>query len=311
MKRILSLFLSLLMIFSVLAVNGINAFAEETNTNETFLDIFKKNSTLAWHDEFEGNKVDETKWDIAKGWGRVEETWSTQEDGNVTVSDGCLKLRAYEKATSEFTNGKAKIKTIQSGEVSSLAAWSEGLIEVRAKLPKGKGVYPAIWTMGRDYTINSCSWPWSGEIDIMEAVGTANKDKANCSTWQTLHTSRPFKKIGGNANDAHVATGVGEYKTPYEVPLNDDFHTFWCYMDGSIMIIGVDEYMMNIKDLNDPNLACFKDWEQWLILGLQMGGLASAPERTDYSVWEMLVDYVRVYRLEDVEDYEKYQIFEA
>ena len=48
MKRILSLFLSLLMIFSVLAVNGINAFAEETNTNETFLDIFKKNSTLAW-----------------------------------------------------------------------------------------------------------------------------------------------------------------------------------------------------------------------------------------------------------------------
>jgi len=95
------------------------------------------------------------------------------------------------------------------------------------------------------------------------------------------------------------------------VPLNDEFHTFWVYMDGSIMIVGVDEYMMSIKDLNDPNLACFKDWEQWLVLGLQMGALAGTPERTDYSVWEMLIDYVRVHRLEDIKDYEKYQIFEA
>ncbi len=299
MKRLVSIILSMLIVVSAIGV--LPVLAEEKATSENFLDIFKANSTLVLNDEFEGDKLDQSKWSVQKGWGRCTEIWGTEEDGNVSVSDGCLKLRAYEKETREN-------KIIQSGEVNSRAAWSDGLIEVRAKLPKGKSVYPAIWTMGRDYDPkgNGCLWPHSGEIDIMEAFGDANDDISNSSTWQTLHTARPYTMNKGSAG--HVATGVGDYGTPYRVPLNDEFHTFWVYMDGSIMIIGVDEYMMSIKDLNDPNLTCFKDWEQWLILGFQMG---EDPQRTDYSVWEMLIDYVRVYRLEDIEDYSKYQIFEA
>ena len=307
-KRILSIILAFAMICSCAAIGTFGAAAE--SETQSFLDRFREDATLVFDDEFDGDKIDETKWEIASGWGRVDETWGTVDDGNYAVEDGHLTLRAYEKVTHEVTNGKSKYKEIQSGEVSSKAAWGDGLIEVRAKLPKGKGVYPAIWTMGRDFDSNTCKWPWSGEIDIMEAVGKGNENKYNTSTWQTLHTARPNTN-SSPAGAAHVATGVGQYGTNNKVPLNDDYHTFWVYFDKEIMIIGVDDSMMTIKDLSDPNLQCFREWEQWLVLGLQMGGLASSPERTTYSVWEMLIDYVRVYRFEDTEKYKNYRFIEA
>ena len=75
MKKLVSIILTLTIVSSAFALNITSANAEEIPTNETFLDVFKSNSTLAWYDEFEGNTVDETKWEIAKGWGRVEETF--------------------------------------------------------------------------------------------------------------------------------------------------------------------------------------------------------------------------------------------
>ncbi|MGN0115785.1 MAG: family 16 glycosylhydrolase, partial [Acutalibacteraceae bacterium] len=309
-KRLLSIILALAMICSCVAVGTIGAAAETESEPQSFLERFRRDAELVFDDEFDGDTLDETKWQIATGWGRIEDSYGTIEDGNYVVEDGHLALRAFEKVNYDVTNGKESYKEIQSGEVSSKAAWGDGLIEVRAKLPKGQGVYPAIWTMGRDFDRNSCRWPWSGEIDIMEAVGTGNSDDKNYSTWQTLHTARP-NTDSSPSGAAHVATGAGKYTTPNHVPLNDDYHTFWVYFDKEIMIIGVDDAMMDIIDLSNPNLVCFKEWEQWLILGLQMGGLAGTPVRTSYSVWEMLIDYVRVYRFKDTEKYKDYKIFEA
>ncbi|MEE1018932.1 MAG: glycoside hydrolase family 16 protein, partial [Acutalibacteraceae bacterium] len=246
-KRILSIILAFAMICSCAAIGTFGAAAE--SETQSFFDRFREDATLVFDDEFDGDKIDTTKWEIASGWGRVEETWGTVDDGNYAVEDGHLTLRAYEKVTHEVTNGKSKYKEIQSGEVSSKAAWGDGLIEVRAKLPKGKGVYPAIWTMGRDFDSNTCKWPWSGEIDIMEAVGKGNENKYNTSTWQTLHTARPNTN-NISAGAAHVATGVGQYGTNGGAALNDDYHTFWVYFDKEIMIIGVDDSMMTIKDLS-------------------------------------------------------------
>ena len=306
-KRLVSIMLALALICSCVAIGTMGVSAE--NETQGFLDRFRNDATLVFDDEFDGDKIDETKWEIASGWGRIDGTYGTVDDGNYAVEDGNLKLRAFEKVTSDNTNGKARNKEIQTGEVSSKAAWGDGLIEVRAKLPKGKGVYPAIWTMGRDFDKNSCNWPWSGEIDIMEACGTSDDDSGNNSTWQTLHTARPF--VTSSSNAAHVATSVGKYATADGSALNDDYHSFWVYFDNKVMIIGVDETMMKIMDLSDPNLVCFKEWEQWLILGLQMGGGAGTPVRTTYSVWEMLIDYVRVYRFADKSKYDDYRVFEA
>ncbi len=314
MKRIISIILTLAIVFSAFALNITSANAEESETSANFLDVFKANSTLAWYDEFEGDKVDRTKWKIAVDEGSCDEINGTEEDGNVTVSDGCLKIRAYEKAVSG-ANGLAK-RQIQSGSVHSKAAWGDGLIEVRAKLPKGKGVFPAIWTLGANYDPTDDDftlWPWAGEIDIMEAIGYANSDDQNNKTWQTLHSSIPYSMNNPNNTAAWASTGMGEYHTPNWGALNDEFHTFWCYRDGSYLLAGVDEYMFTIKDLTkDPNLDSFKFWEQWLVLNLQMGGsLAPYPERTSFSVWEMLIDYVRVYRLENLNDYKNFKFFEA
>ncbi|MGN0115088.1 MAG: family 16 glycosylhydrolase, partial [Acutalibacteraceae bacterium] len=229
---------------------------------------------------------------------------------------GNLVLTAREETRYNTTAKKEGYKYISSGEVTTggKAAFKYGLIEVRAKLPKGQGVYPAICTMGYDYDVGSCNWPWSGEIDIMEAVGKGDTDDKNTDTWQTLHYAKQNSENMSHTA-AHLAKSVGKYATADSKALNDDYHNFWVYFDNKVLIIGVDETMMKIMDLTTDELRAFAEYEQFLILGLQMGGGTAtgdiAVELTKDSVWEMLVDYVRVYQLDDDSKYDDYRIFEA
>ena len=131
--------------------------------------------TLAWADEFEGDALDTTKWRYddhanARGWYNNElQYYSAVPDDAVRVEDGLLKITARR----EDVSGRPDVYPDGGGQgyisgrifTKGLHDWPEGYFTVRAKLPCGKGLWPAIWMMGEG------DWPEGGEIDIMEYVG--------------------------------------------------------------------------------------------------------------------------------------------
>src|SRR5689334_11617702 len=143
---------------------------------------------LVWSDEFNTpGSPDNSKWsyDLGDGcpnvcgWGNNELEYYTNDPKNVRIENGNLVIEAVKesKGGKEFTS--TRIVSKFKGD------WLYGRIEIRAKLPKGRGTWPAIWMLSTDWKYGG--WPESGEIDIMEHVGydpgvihgTLHSDKYN------------------------------------------------------------------------------------------------------------------------------------
>src|SRR5262245_54983396 len=117
-----------------------------------------------WQDEFDRPGLpDATRWDYEVGLIRNNERqyYTRARSENARVENGVLVIEArrerYEGA--DYT----------SASLTSRATWTYGRIDVRARLPKGRGTWPAIWMLGAN--IRAVGWPECGEIDIMEHVG--------------------------------------------------------------------------------------------------------------------------------------------
>ncbi|MFN7100453.1 MAG: family 16 glycosylhydrolase, partial [Flavobacterium sp.] len=162
-------------------------------------------TVLKFSDEFNVDGApDPTKWGYdlgtgTNGWGNNESQSYTSAADNVSVSNGTLKITA-KKVGSSYTS--ARIKTENKFE------FTYGKIEVRAKLPIGRGTWPAIWSLGENYATNP--WPACGEIDYMEHRGNEQN---------VIHGSLHYPgNFGGNANTAkttipNVSTEFHIYKT--------------------------------------------------------------------------------------------------
>ena len=125
--------------------------------------------TLAWSDEFSGSSLDLNSWNQEKGngnggWGNNELEYYTDNTKNTFLSNGNLIIEARRETTGnyDYTSGRMTTKTKKY--------FKFGRIDIRAKLPVGKGIWPALWMLG--INIPSAGWPACGEIDIMELVGT-------------------------------------------------------------------------------------------------------------------------------------------
>ena len=139
--------------------------------------------TLAFDDEFNGNALDASKWTIYRdcwGGGNYERQCYTGRPENISVHDGALDLTArFETATGPALSADLRTpgvtppsatKPFTSGKISTKGKFSftYGRVEVRAKLPIGQGVWPAIWLLPENFVYGP--WPASGEMDVMEAV---------------------------------------------------------------------------------------------------------------------------------------------
>ncbi|MCC5854063.1 MAG: family 16 glycosylhydrolase [Idiomarina sp.] len=171
---------------------------------------------LVWSDEFSGNRIDTNKWTFevdCRGGGNQERQCYTDNPENAFVSDGTLKivaLPAEEGAEQPYTS--ARLNTRYKGD------FKYGRIEVRARMPRGQGTWPAAWMMPTDAVYGG--WPKSGEIDIVEAVNlgtqTAEGD-VETRVYGTLHYGRdaPNNSSSGKA-----------YTLPNGVNPADGFHTY-------------------------------------------------------------------------------------
>ena len=126
--------------------------------------------TLVWSDEFDGTSVNGSNWtyDLGdSGWGNNEWQNYTNSPANSSVADGFLTITARQEPGGGYTSARMKSVDLQEFQF--------GRIDVRAKLPQGQGIWPAIWMLGAK--VDAVGWPACGEIDIMEMFG--GKDNTN------------------------------------------------------------------------------------------------------------------------------------
>lgn len=240
---------------------------------------------LVWSDEFsEKGKPDGTKWvyDLGDGcptvcqWGNQELQYYTTDSSNVYVENGCLYITARKenKGSREFTS--ARLKTKGKGD------WTYGKIEVRAKLPTGRGTWPAIWMLPTQSAYGG--WPKSGEIDIMEHVGYEPD-----SIFGTVHTTS-YNHIIGTQKGGAVYAGDCE----------KSFHVYGIEWNENKIDFFVDDLLyFTFTNENKTNKEWPFDQPFHLLLNVAAGGNWGGKKGVDMNIWpqQMVVDYVRVYQL--------------
>jgi beta-glucanase (GH16 family) len=240
---------------------------------------WKFETTPIWQDDFNtGVSPDATKWTFetgGSGWGNNELQYYTS-GVNSSISGGNLIIAAKKDNLLGREYTSSRMITRGKGD------WLYGRFEVRAKLPKGRGTWPAIWMLSSDASYGQ--WPASGEIDIMEHVGY-QQDNINCS----IHTSAYNHTRGTQKTAAKMIAGA-----------TDSFHIYridWTpyavrgYIDG----ISYFEFLNN----NTGFTAWPFNKPFFLILNVAIGGDWGGVQGVDNSIFPatMQVDYVKVYKM--------------
>lgn len=241
---------------------------------------------LLWHDEFNGDKLDDTIWSYdphEPGWTNAELQEYTQSTDNVFVKDGNLVLKAIktkdESGLDYYTSGKVKTQNKKD--------FMYGKVVVRAKVPEGQGLWPAIWMMPTDESFYG-QWPKCGEIDIMETLGNQPE-----IAYGTIHYGEPH------------AEQQGTYTLEGET-FADDFHEFsveWepgemrFYIDGNLYHT-VNDWFTAVKGEDDKPYPAPFNQTFFVQLNLAVGGTwpGNPDETTDFDKAQFEIDYVRVYQ---------------
>lgn len=241
---------------------------------------------LVWSDEFDGETLDQTKWSYqyATGgsegltrWGNGELQYYTDRQQNVSVNNGTLKITALKEAfaSEQYTSGR--IRSRLKGD------WKCGIFRVRAKIPRGDGLWPAIWMLPTDLVYGG--WPKSGEIDIMEAQGD--------------QTDKVYGTIHYGYNSPNNASNGGSL-TKSGTIFADEFHEFMLVWTEKRIAFYVDDQLFyETSNWFSPNGAYPAPFDQrfHLLLNLAVGGNFGGPPTANTSFPQSLeVDYVRVYQ---------------
>lgn len=258
-----------------------------------------------WGDEFNGASLDRKKWKYETGIVRNPNTAQTYTDRkkNVRVEKGCLVLEAHHETyrnTNYKKGGKGwiegtKDRPFTSGSITSRGIYNLhfGRLEFRAKIPRAKGVWPAVWTMHE----NKWGWPANGEIDILEHVSQDTDICHSVFRWG----------VDGGKKEALVQkrTVMPDY--------SKDFHVYVFEWDRDMMRIEIDGKeagKINVADADYPgNSGNPLRTPCYLILNLALGGNwceMPDPDGKGYPS-KFLIDYVRFYqKREHKEDSKRY-----
>lgn len=227
---------------------------------------------LIWSDEFDGTAINTQNWGYntgAGGWGNSELQTYTSSAVNSFVQDGKLNIVA-----TKLYNAYYSARLLSQNKKT----FTYGRIDIRAKMPIGKGIWPALWMLGNN--ISQVSWPRCGEIDIMEFLGHVPKE-----VHGTVHYY----------NGGHRYTG-GHYNLTGAEGFNDKFHVFTIMWDefGIKWYVDYQKYY-EIED-TDIQFEAFK-LPQFFIMNVAVGGVwPGYPDETTTFPQTMQVDYVRVFQ---------------
>ncbi|PIQ60917.1 MAG: hypothetical protein COV99_09930 [Bacteroidetes bacterium CG12_big_fil_rev_8_21_14_0_65_60_17] len=236
---------------------------------------------LVWSDEFDQDGlVDPDKWSYqvgGGGWGNAElQFYTDKREENARVEGGHLIIEAIHEPFSGNEYTSARLRSLNKGD------WLYGRVEVRARLPRGLGTWPAIWMLASESDHGNRGWPDTGEIDIMEAVG---HDPGR--THSAVHTNALNHLLGNNPSaTANVATSA------------DEFHVYaleWTPTRITTFVDGETNLVYNRSNA---------DWRRWpfdrpfhLLLNLAVGGTWGGAQGVDPNDFpaQFAIDYVRVF----------------
>lgn len=235
---------------------------------------------LVWSDEFNYTGLpDSSKWSYdvgGNGWGNNELQYYTEGDtNNVMVKNGLLSIiaRKEKKEGKDYTS----TRMVTRGK----ADWIHGRIEIRAKLPKGRGTWPAGWMLGSN--IKEVGWPQCGEIDILEHVGYDPDTIVG-----SIHTTA-YNHVKGTQKTQRLFI-----KNPYT-----EFHTYAIEYTAEKMDFLLDEKVyMTVKNEHKTDKEWPFDKSQYLLLNLAIGGNWGGAKGVDATIFpvSMEVDYVRIFQ---------------
>ena len=231
---------------------------------------------LTWSDEFDGSALDQSKWAYELGnnggWGNNELQSYTNSTDNVYLTGGNLIINARKEPTGNnaYTSGRLVTKGKKN--------FRYGRLDIRAKVPKGKGVWPAIWMLGSD--IDQNNWPLCGEIDIMELKGSKPKELIS-----TMH----FANSAGQ-RELRGFTKVADKE------LSDDFHVYSVVRSKSLLRFFLDGQEYYAFTGGDIVRYPFNN-DFFAILNVAVGGdFDGNPTAATVFPQQMEVDYVRHYQ---------------
>jgi len=235
--------------------------------------------TLVWLDEFDYTGLpDSTKWSYdvgGHGWGNNELQYYTEKRlENARVENGFLTIEAHREEMNGKNYTSARLVSKGKGD------WQYGKIEVKAKLPKGVGTWPAIWMLA---STPKLKWPDDGEIDIMEHVGYNHG-----FVHGSIHTKKYNHIIGTQLTDTTFVSDVA-----------DNFHRYQVEWNKDSLFVGIDDKVF-FRCANDGT-----GYEAWpfdnkmhLLLNIAVGGNWGGQKGVDENIWpqRMEIDYVRVWQ---------------
>ncbi len=237
------------------------------------------NKQLVWSDEFQQANVDENSWSFetgtgSGGWGNNEAQYYREENTYI-VNEEFLVIEAREEPFAGNSYTSSRMITEDKQE------FQYGRIDVRAALPKGQGIWPAIWMLGANF--RSAGWPACGEVDIMELLGH--------------QSNRVYGSLHYRNEDTHAFTTSSKILQG-DNNFHDQFHVFSIDWKEDEIRFLVDDEQYGIyptHELSDEENPFNKPF--FLILNVAVGGdWPGYPDQSTAFPQRMIVDYVRVFQ---------------
>lgn len=243
---------------------------------------------LVWSDEFDYQGLpDPQKWDYEDGFVRNHEAqyYTRGRLENARVENGTLIIEGRKEKFKlpEGHHGKREFAEYTAASLITLhkASWRYGRVEVRAKIPQGKGMWPAIWMLG--ISDEKIGWPRCGEIDIMESVG-----KEPDNIYATVH----YQGGGKHRSSGSKHTAEAPYK---------DFHLYAMEWYPDRMDFYFDTVKYHTFRIDDAGKGAENPFRkpQYLLMNLAIGGDWGGPIDDSFLPQKYIIDYVRVYKQKD------------
>jgi beta-glucanase (GH16 family) len=222
--------------------------------------------TLTFADEFDGDKLDPTKWNPRDPWGRERNSeLQAYVPDAFKVKDGVLKIMA-EKRKADYAG---KTREYTSGMMSTYQKFAQkfGRFEIRCRIPKGKGLWPAFWLLP-----DPLGWP--PEIDVLETLGHETNRAYFTHHWRD--ESRKHQSHGGHVDDGDLSAGFHTYAAEWSPEV-----IVW-YLDG--------------KEAFRSTRSVPKELPMYMLANLAVGGQwPGAPNADTPFPSSFDIDYIRVY----------------
>lgn len=277
------------LLFFLYFVFSLSNDSPQAAKEKTTADLASEFDSLVWSDEFDGEgAIDSEKWfhqtKLPPGgswWGGLIQHYTDREE-NTYLKNGYLHMVAKKE---RFRN-QGKTKEYTSARLNSKFAFAYGRVEVRAKLPKGVGTWPAIWMLNRNIDedgaywdnqgFGTTKWPTCGEIDILEHWG-----KRQNYVQSAVHNASSYGEKVVNLGGKQIANA------------SDEFHVYALEWSKEKMIFSVDGVEHHVYNPSVKNNATWPFDSKYYILM----NIAIEPDiDPEFTESPMVIDYIRIYQ---------------